>query len=268
MLCAYALYFGYLVHAFALHLGPKSERHLLPQSCVLTWFLFAAGTALHISVEVLYGVSLRGLYADMVCGMMSAGIAVACIVIKRRYNRKIAAGFKDGRDDRGYKFQVKFWYAQCALIYLMPEIMMRTIAPEFLSEFVRFWCGTISLLALTFMGVLEFVPILKETAEGKTQEWTLPWLVSTLAYAMMWLVRVEDMAAAAAWSREWMVMVYEWMAILHPASSLLLHLLMAVVAIIGARPVLSAQASRLTTFSLVSDAHPTPRKTSSRLLKI
>ena len=81
MLAAYALYLGYIIRAMTLHLGTGGTHHL-PEPCGVTWLLFAAGTALHVGVELLYGVPLRGLYADMVCGAMSAAIAVLCAAIK------------------------------------------------------------------------------------------------------------------------------------------------------------------------------------------
>lgn len=231
MLLGYLLYAGYVVRALLLRLASRGDAEL-PEPCVLAWILFAIGTALHVGVELLYGVPIRGLYADMVCGTMSVGIALLALVIQRLAT---SVPIDVSQPAPPENLRLKCCYAQCALIYLVPEFVIRGVAPGFLPEMAFFALGTASLLALNVMGVLEFVPLLKETRQGKTREWALPWLVWTLAYAAMWQVRFEDLPAAASWSEGWMLSVYTWLVILHPALSIVLHVLMALVAVVGAR---------------------------------
>src|SRR5690606_29234311 len=208
MLAAYAIYFVYLLRALTLHFGAKGADGL-PEPCALSWFLFSVGTALHIGVEMLYGVPLRGLYADMVCGTMSTGIAVLCLVMQRAAARRATATVGHSAAEVMSESRVMRWYALCAMVYLVPELLTRFVFPGLFPEGLLFLFGTVSILALTLMGVLEFVPIVQATAAGKTREWSLPWLVWTVSYALMWLVRVEDMPAAASWSHAWMAATYD-----------------------------------------------------------
>jgi len=232
MLAAYLLYAGYVGRALVLRLQARGDPRL-PAPSALTWVLFAIGTGLHVGVELLYGVPIRGLYADMICGTMSIGIALLAVSV-RALAPVVARG---GTPAHPENLLLKWAYASCALIYLLPGLAVQGATTSLLDEPTLFWLGTASLLALNLMGVLEFVPILKETWRGWTREWALPWLVWTLAYVAMWQVRLEDLPAAASWSEDWMLQVYAALVMLHPALSVALHVLMAIVAVVGARAV-------------------------------
>lgn len=242
MLAAYAIYFVYLLRALTLHFGAKGADGL-PEPCALSWFLFSVGTALHIGVEILYGVPLRGLYADMVCGTMSTGIAVLCLVLQRASTRRAAASDQSATEKLSDTGVIR-WYALCAMVYLVPELVSRFLFSGLFPEALLFLFGTVSILALTAMNVLEFVPIVQATVAGKTREWSLPWLVWTVSYALMWLVRVEDVPASPGWSHDWMAATYGWMVVLHPAAMLILHVVMAAAAIVGARAIPKAAPAR------------------------
>ena len=200
------------------------------------------GPRSNVGVERLYGVPIRGLYADIVCGTMSIGIALMAFSVRALAPAVTPTAAPGGIPAHPENLLLKWAYAGCALIYLLPELALQNAAPGLLPEMTLFWLGTASLLALNLMGVLEFVPILKETWRGQTREWALPWLIWTLAYVAMWQVRLEDLPAATRWSDGWALEVYTWLVIVHPALSVVLHLLTAIVAVLGARAVVDLAA--------------------------
>ena len=192
---------GYLVYF------SKSLRHEIEPN-PSTWFMFAYGTAMLTILEWDRSAPFELLLLPIVCATLSIGIALICM-------------------KRGKLRWPKHWIDRFAfLIDLSLTIayiwVWFSAGNETITEIQREQFVLLFLVLSNASTAVSFVPLLRETAKDPKQEHPLPWLIWTFAYGTL---GYATHATYGLWS-EFMI---------YPASNVLLHGLVCILALRTAR---------------------------------
>ena len=190
---------GFQLAGYALYVRLFLQRRIRPNAA--SWLMFAYGTALMVALEWGDGARWPLLALPVCCALASIAVALLCL-------RKRATDAVD-------RVEASAFYADVFLSFLYAVIAFGygDVGP-FATGFVV--AGNLTTLTT-------FFPVLRSTWRKRARELPGPWVLWTIAYALLTAVTL-----LADGGRNWSLLVY-------PVLSVALHAAVAVMALLGAR---------------------------------
>lgn len=167
-------FYGYVLYIRDTHIEPNP----------VTWFMFAYGTILLTVLEWDSNASFSELILPSVCSIMAIYVSYRCWIIAFKRNPKEWWP----RDWWPDNWQDKFAF-QTDIALTVGYILAWTLAiTSFVSPEDRALAVLFFLITSNLSTISSFVPLLRSTFLNPSTERAFPWLIWTLAYALLILV--------------------------------------------------------------------------------